>query len=445
MPNLAGMTNVIFRFIFGAGTQCNAYDGFAVDDIFIGNAPPNNASFTYSCTNSTTVDFINTSTLCPAVKWYFGDPASGANDSSVLSNPTHIFSAPGTYTIILNTTGPGNAPSTATQTINILGLTTSLVSNNNCFGDNNGAASVSVIPVSAAPFFYSWNTAPPQNTPTVTGLSGGTYTVTVSALNSCASAASVIISEPVALSHTVNIVQPGCAVATGTATITESGGTAPYAYSWFPSGGNSPTASGLAPGSYIVTVNDNKLCSENINIIIATATPPNISITNKKDATCFGLSDGSATALATGGNAPYTYRWNSFPAQNNATATNLASGNYTVTVTDNNGCSAGTSVQINEPASGSCGEVYFPNAFTPNGDTKNENFGPMGNVAAIGDYLLLIYNRYGELVFYSRNPFVRWNGLYKGKQLSGSYVWSATYTYKVQFKREEKGSLTIIR
>lgn len=446
MPNLAGVPNVIFRFIFGAGTQCNAYDGFAVDDIVIGEAPPNNASFTYSCTNSNTVSFTNTSALCPAIIWGFGDAASGpVNNQSNLPNPSHVFSGPGQYIITLTANGPANASSTTNQTINILGLTTSVISGNNCFGDNNGSVSVSVIPALAGPFFYSWNTTPPQNTATATGLGGGSYTVTVNALNSCTSTATAIIMAPAALAHTVNIVQPGCGVATGTATIIESGGTPPYTYSWSPSGGTGSTASGLSPGNYTVTVTDNKLCTENINIVIATATPPNISISNKKDVTCFGLRDGTATALATGGNAPYSYSWNTVPTQNNATASNLVAGNYTVSVTDNNGCSASTAVQILEPASGSCGEVYFPNAFTPNGDAKNPDFGPLGNVAAISNYLLLIYNRYGELVFYSRDPFKRWDGFYKGKQNTGSYAWAVTFTYKGQFKRAENGSVTMIR
>jgi len=445
IPNLAGEPNVIFRFIFGAGTQCNAYDGFAVDDIMIGNAPPNNASFTYSCTNSTTIAFTNTSALCPATSWDFGDIASGPNNYSTLANPTHVFSGPGEYTITLIATGPVNAPDTTTQTVKILGLTTSVISNNNCFGDNNGAASVSVIPVTASPFFYSWNTVPAQSTAIATGLPGGTYMVTVNALNSCTSTAPVVITAPAALSHTVNIVQPGCAVATGSATITQSGGTPPYTYSWFPSGGSGPTANGLAPGNYTVTVTDSRSCTESINLTIATATPPAVSIINKKDASCFGLSDGTATALATGGSAPYVYSWNTIPAQSSATAINLAAGNFSVTVTDNNGCSATTSVQITEPASGSCGDVYFPNSFTPNNDGRNDDFGPMGNVAAISNYLLLVYNRYGELVFYSRDPFKRWNGFYKDKQNTGSYVWAVTYTYKGQFKREEQGSVMIIR
>jgi gliding motility-associated-like protein len=446
MPNLAGMPNVIFRFIFGAGTQCNAYEGFAVDDIVISEAPPNNASFIYSCTNNSTVNFTNTSPLCPATAWDFGDPTSGANNTSTLANPTHVFSAPGTYTVTLNATGPANAPSTTSQTINILGLTTSVISNNNCFGDKNGSASVNVIPASAAPFFYSWNTIPAQNTATVTGLSGGTYIVTVNAPNSCTSATTAIITEPAALTHTINIIQPGCVISTGTATITESGGTAPYTYSWFPSGGTSSTASGLAPGNYTVTVTDSRLCTEDINITIATAPPPNVNIINSKDVSCFGLSDGSATALATGGNSPYNYSWNTIPVQNTATATNLSAGNYSVTVTDNNGCFATTSVQIIEPPNGSCGEVYFPNTFTPNGDTKNDDFGPLGNIAAISNYRLQVYNRYGELVFSTRDPIERWNGFYKSKLNSpGSYVWYVTYTYKGRIKRSEQGTVTLLR
>ena len=444
--NLAGTPNVIFRFIFGAGTACNAYDGFAVDDIVIGEAPQNNASFTWSCTNSNTVSFTNTSTLCPSLSWDFGDPASGANNTSTLANPTHTFSGSGQYSVTLTATGPGNAPSTTPpQTINILGVTT-FVTGNNCAGDNTGTATAIVTPMTAGPFFHSWNTTPVQTTPNITGLTAGTYIVTVNAINSCQTTATAIITAPAALAHTVNIIQPGCGLLTGTATITETGGTPPYTYAWSPSGGSGPTASGLAPGNYTVTVTDSKACFENINIIITTAATPTISINNKKDASCFGEKDGSATALASGGNPPFSYSWNTVPVQNSATATNLAAGMYTVTATDNTGgCVVSTSVQITEPPQGSCGDVFFPNAFTPNGDALNPDFGALGNVAAISNYLLHIYNRYGELIFYTRNPFVRWNGLYKGKQLSGSYVWVASFTYKGTIKREEQGSVIIIR
>ena len=592
MPSLAGVANVIFRFTFGAGTVCNNYDGFAVDDITISEAPPNNASFTYSCTNNNTVSFVNTSALCPALTWDFGDPASGGvNNTSTLQNPSHIFSAPGTYTITLTASGPGNAPSTSPpQTIHILGLTTNIITTLNCFGDNYGTASVSVIPLAAAPFNYSWNTIPVQNTPVATGLTAGTYIVTVDAANSCTTAATVILTEPAALNHALNIVQPGCAAATGTATVTEAGGTSPYTYSWFPSGGTGATASGLAPGNYTVTVTDNHLCSENINLTIAPATAPTVSISNSKNVSCFGLNDGVATAAPSGGNAPFSYSWNTLPIQNTSTATGLAPGSYMVTVTDNNGCIATAGVLITQPtainaipgvinptcglnngginisASGGnppyqylwtpavstssiannlnagnyavkitdinncfitlnnivvanngapvnfslgkdtsicsgqslilspgpyatylwqnssvlplfnvtqtgkywvrvtssagcvgsdtininaiigCDDIYFPNAFSPNADGKNDYFYPLGNVAEVSNYRLLVYDRWGEQVFNSGNPSEKWDGNFKGILTGGtnSYTWYVTYTFKGQY-RTKKGTITVIK
>ncbi len=443
--NLAGTPNVIFRFIFGAGSQCNAYDGFAVDDIVIGDAPPNNASFTWSCTNSNTVSFTNTSVLCPSLLWDFGDPASGANNTSTLANPSHTFSAPGQYAVTVTATGPGNAPSTSPpQTINILGLTTSIVSSSNCAGDNNGSATVNVIPVAAAPFFYNWNTTPAQTTPTISGLAGGTYTVTVNANNSCTSMATAVITEPAALAHTVSILNPGCGMASGSATVTETGGTPPYTYAWAPVGGTGATAAPLGAGDYTVTVTDSKGCLEVIPVKLIDAFPT-ISIINIKDAGCFDVNNGTATAEVSGGRPPFMYSWNTTPPQTTAIATNLDAGTYTVTVVDGNICITSATVQINEPANGSCGDVYFPNAFTPNGDATNPDFGPVGNLASISNYLLHIYNRYGELVFYTRNPFVKWNGMHKGKLLSGNYVWVASFTYKGTIKREERGSVMIIR
>lgn len=446
MPNLAGVPNVIFRFAFGAGTTCNNYDGFAIDDIQIGEAPPNNASFTYSCISSNSVSFTNTSAFCPNVKWTFGDPVTGVSDTSFLQNPTHTFSAPGTYTITLYATGPDNAPSTTNQTINILGLTTTQINGIKCFGDKNASATVNVVPASAAPFIYSWNTNPIQTTPTATGLGASIYTITVSAANSCQANTIVIIGEPAKLSHTLSITQPGCGSATGTATVSPMGGTPPYSYLWLPAGGAGSTASGLAPGNYSVTVTDNNSCTEKIDIIIANVPPISAGIVNTKNVTCFGLSDGSATAQVTGGTAPYSYSWNSNPVQTGATASNLPAGVYTVTIHDNGGCNTTTTVTITQPVAGTCGDVYFPNSITPNGDAKNDEFGPLGNISAISNYELVIYNRYGQQVFISKDPSERWNGAYKGKMNApGSYTWFASFIYKGIQRRVERGSVIIIR
>ena len=112
MPYLAGKPGVLFRFLFGAGTICNNYDGFAVDDILIGEAPPNAAAFTYTCINNNTANFSNSSALCPTgFSWDFGDPSSGTNNMATTANPSHTFSGPGKYTVTLTVSGPGNAPS----------------------------------------------------------------------------------------------------------------------------------------------------------------------------------------------------------------------------------------------------------------------------------------------------------------------------------------------
>jgi gliding motility-associated-like protein len=139
------------------------------------------------------------------------------------------------------------------------------------------------------------------------------------------------------------------------------------------------------------------------------------------------------------------YSWNTVPPQTTETASNLPAGNYTVTIVDGNTCITSASVQITEPPQGGCGDVYFPNAFTPNGDAINPDFGALGNVAAISNYLLHIYNRYGELIFYTRDPYKKWDGFYKGKQLSGTYVWAASFTFKGSIERKEQGTVMIIR
>jgi PKD repeat protein len=119
MSNLAGVANVKFRFAFGAGSTCNNFDGIAFDNITIGEAPANNANFTFGCTpTSLQYQFTNTSTLCPSgFSWNFGDPTSGTNNTSIVTNPMHQFSAPGTYTVTLSVNGPCNAPSTITKTV----------------------------------------------------------------------------------------------------------------------------------------------------------------------------------------------------------------------------------------------------------------------------------------------------------------------------------------
>jgi gliding motility-associated-like protein len=92
-----------------------------------------------------------------------------------------------------------------------------------------------------------------------------------------------------------------------------------------------------------------------------------------------------------------------------------------------------------------CGFIFFPNAFTPNNDFKNDYFGPLGYLRTVTDYTLLIYNRHGQLVFKSTDPYKKWDGkIHDGTIMPGTYVWLATYTNKGKKDILQKGTVTVI-
>lgn len=88
--------------------------------------------------------------------------------------------------------------------------------------------------------------------------------------------------------------------------------------------------------------------------------------------------------------------------------------------------------------------VHFPNAFTPNGDGRNDLFGPAGKVPA--GYSMQIFNRYGEIVFVSTSITNRWDGRVRGKMMeSNTFVYLATYTDMNKQQQVKKGTVTLIR
>jgi len=132
---------------------------------------------------------------------------------------------------------------------------------------------------------------------------------------------------------TINPTATLCGEDNGAATATGSNGQAPYTYAWS-NGESGATVTGLAPGNYTVTVTDANGCNNTASTTIDDSTSPNAS-TSSTDTTC-GDSDGSATASATNGTAPYTYAWSN--GMSGSAISGLADGDYTVTITDANGC-----------------------------------------------------------------------------------------------------------
>jgi predicted secreted protein len=222
--------------------------------------------------------------------------------------------------------------------------------NVSCNGGSNGSATVNVTG-GAGNYTYSW--APSGGTAaTASGLTSGTYTVTVKDANLCQTTQSFTISQPNALSATISKTDILCnGTPSGSASVTVTGGTSNYTYSWSPSGGTSAIASNLSAGDYTVTITDANSCQLTKTVtIIEPPTALIVGVGSITNVACFGGTTGSASVTVSGGTGNYSYSW--APSGGTAaTATGLASGTYNVTVTDENGCQKTQSITISQPAS----------------------------------------------------------------------------------------------
>ena len=259
----------------------------------------------------------------------------------------------GTYTV--TATDANGCTKTQSFTITAppaLSFTAASQTNISCFGGSNGSASVNV-PTGGTPFYtYDWTPGTPtgDGTTSISGVSAGTWTCTVTDANGCTASQSFTITEPTQLvASAISQNNVSCNSGTnGSATVGVTGGTAGYTYSWSPSGGTASTASGLAAGTYTVTVTDANACQATQ---IFTITEPDALVPSEDshtDVSCNGGTNGSATVAVTGGTGTYTYSW-SPSGGTSAMATGLAAGTYTVTVTDANSCQATQNFTITQP------------------------------------------------------------------------------------------------
>lgn len=219
-----------------------------------------------------------------------------------------------------------------------------------CNGGNTGSATASASGGTPG-YSYLWN---PGNIagPTANGLSAGTYTVVVTDNNSCQDSAQVTIAEPPAMTTAMSMTPTSCSGgADGSATVTAGGGTPGYTYAWNTNPvQNTPTATNLAPGNYLVTVTDQNLCTAVDSIVVTSPLPVVAQVVRFQDVSCNGSADGWAVVSATGNQGPMTYSWNTNPVQTADSAFGLAPGTWSVTVTDSLGCQSVASITIGEPS-----------------------------------------------------------------------------------------------
>jgi gliding motility-associated-like protein len=261
----------------------------------------------------------------------------------------------GMYTLTVK----DNLLCTQTQTVNIISPTVlTLTASNgtlNCSGVCNGT--VGVVASGGTPgYSYNWNSTPAQLTPTASALCVGNYFVSVTDSKGCLVSTGASVTQPPALTAAISGVKPSCNVCIGAATVTPSGGTPAYTYTWTNSSNvvvsNSQVATNLCTGFYTVTVGDAQGCSTTQTVQIL-QTVIIVLTTNGNTLQCNGGCSGIANANPSGGVAPYSYLWSPTgpPVQSAPTATALCAGSYTVVVTDALGCSnTGTVAFINPPA-----------------------------------------------------------------------------------------------
>lgn len=195
-----------------------------------------------------------------------------------------------------------------------------------------------------APYGYLWGPPLNQATATATGLTPGTYAVTVTDDNQCIASTTATVTGSGVLNVTVASSDMSCNnVADGSISTSVSGSSAPYSYAWS-NGATTSAITGLSQGNYQCTITDNAGNCEIVGAVITNPVPLLV-LTGINTGSCNSLPTGFASAY--GGVAPYSYAWNTMPVQNNDSAFGLQAGTYTVVVTDAAGCTATDSVVAN--------------------------------------------------------------------------------------------------
>ncbi|MCC6727700.1 MAG: SprB repeat-containing protein, partial [Saprospiraceae bacterium] len=260
--------------------------------------------------------------------------ASGAN----VGNTQSLNNLPaGTYTVSVSSSQ--GCVGTATKTITgSPAMNVNLaVQHVNCNGASTGNITATIAG-GTTPFSYAWNTG--ASSATISNLTAGNYSLTVTDALGCTKLQSTTINQPTAI--VLNFNNSGSCGANGSSTVVATGGTPIFTYHWS-NGATTATVSNLAPGTYSVTVTDANNCTKVGSTTITAFPLMNLSVT-ATNTSCNGMNNGTATANVTNGTTPLTYLWNN--GGTTATISNLPPGNYSVTVTDGNGCTKTGSASV---------------------------------------------------------------------------------------------------
>ena len=316
------------------------------------NGCTNETSVTITKVENPTVDVTASEILCNgATTTFTANVSNGAAPYSYswqddLGSSQTLNAQAGTYsvTVMDSNSCTASASGTANQPEQ---LTASVTKTDDlCNGASNGTATVTV-DGGTDPYTYVWSDNADRNSNTATGLTTGTYSIIVSDANGCSTTVETTIDQPSTLTASASAEAISCYGGTTTATVAVNGGTEQYTYVWSDNADrNSNTASDITAGTYSVTVTDANGCSADAATTITEPDELTVSL-SATEILCNGGTT-TVTAAPNGGTSPYAYAWQG----NSSTESSLSgvAGTYSVTVTDNNGCSAteSTTVSVND-------------------------------------------------------------------------------------------------
>jgi gliding motility-associated-like protein len=449
-PNVCGATNTFTTDACAAGTYtivvtdntngCSSSATIAV--IPDANIPvvTANSSGSITCINPT-VEVVATTTASPvSYTWNGSGLVSGANTSTAVVNQS------GTYTVVVMNTSNGCI---ATQTVNVAidtnSPSVSLSASSQSISCTNGTVDISVSPASST-YSYNWSgpgTFSGQGTATISTTNSGTYQVVVTnTINGCSTTQNINIGfdNNLVLSITGStIVCQGSNInlnASGANTYTWTDGTNTYTTSFV----NIPATSSV---TFVVTGSSGS-CSNTQTITVNVTPSVNVNVSSIPNNS---INIGEQVQLNASGASSYT--WTPITGLSCANCPNpianpVVTTDYCVTGISTNGvCSDSACIRIY--VDDRCPELFVPNVFSPNGDTKNDKLCIKGT-RCVKEFQIVIFNRWGEKVYESTDKDACWDGTYNGKDMSG-----ATFVYYIKgltLKNElidKKGNITIVK
>jgi hypothetical protein len=253
-------------------------------------------------------------------------------------------------------------------------------------------------------YTYLWSNA--TTSATLSGVSSGSYSVTVTDANGCTATTSVIITQATPLALTVSSSTIACYGGNATVTVSATGGTPAY------TGTGTYT---VTAGSYSYTVTDANSCNAVTSIVVTQPTSITLTMSSTNNS-CVNSNDATASSTVSGGTPAYTYSWST--GATTYSISNLATGTYSLRVTDDNGCIKTGTIAIINPAAlvanGSYTDVSCYNgsdgvaSVSPTGGTgsysylwSNSTTGTTIAGLAIGSYSVTITDGNGCLTSYS--------------------------------------------